>query len=533
LIREQLAAAVRQALVDEGVPDVEVHLERPARLEHGDWSTNVALASAKRAGRNPRELAAAIVARLESAGVPHLREVEIAGPGFINFRLAPSWLHEVLTDVVERGTEAFGASEPGSGHHICVEMISANPTGPLHAGHARGACYADALANILTRTGNRVQREYYINDRGTQLDVFARSLAAVRAGEPIPEDGYGGEYILEWGAEMPPGADPLEWGYQRALAEIRGGLERLGIHMDHWFSERSMAETGAIEQTLADLRERGVVYDAEGAVWLRSTDFGDDKDRVLVKSDGEYTYILPDIAYHRDKFGRGFDLLIDVFGADHHGYVTRLKAGVAALGHDPDELEVRITQIVRLEREGEEVKLSKRTGELIELTAMIDEVGADATRFTYLLQSIDSQQTVDLAVIAANTMDNPVFYVQMAHARACSIQRKAASEGIATRPLGEVDLSVLTGERELAVLRSLSEFDEVIAMAARERAPHKVTTWVRELAAAFHGFFHDRYVVGEGIPPEVTQARLWLVEAARVGLAVGLGVLGVGAPEKL
>ena len=332
---------------------------------------------------------------------------------------------------------------------------------------------------------------------------------------------------------MPDGADPLEWGYEFALAEQRRVLGALNVEFDRWFSERDMVATGAIETTLEDLRDRGVVEDRDGAVWLRSTDYGDDKDRVLVKSDGEFTYLLPDIAYHRDKFSRGWQLLVNVWGADHHGYVPRMKAAVQSLGHDPDDLEVVITQLVRLEREGSEVKISKRSGDLVTLEELIDEVGADAVRLTYLLQSVDSPQTVDLDLIVAQSNENPVFYVQMANARLNSIDRVATERGFERLPLAGVDLSVLTHERELAVMRVLHELPAVVELAARERAPHKVTTWVRELAGAVHGFYHDCPILSPDTPEELRQARWWLAESARIGLRVGLDLLGVSAPEAM
>ncbi len=332
---------------------------------------------------------------------------------------------------------------------------------------------------------------------------------------------------------MPDDADPMEWGEARAIEDHRQVLDALDIHFDTWFSERSLVESGAMEATLDDLRARGVVVDADGAVWLRSTDFGDDKDRVLVRSDGEPTYLLPDIAYHRDKFARGFDLLIDVWGADHHGYVPRMKAAMQAVGHDPAELEVSIVQLMTLMRDGEVVKLSKRTGDIVELREVIDEVGGDAARLTFLLQSIDSPQTFDLDVVTSQAMENPVFYVQMAHARIRSIKRVAAERGVTRVDIAEADRSLLVHERELEVLRALSTLPDVLASACADRAPHRITTWVRELAGTVHGFYHDCYVLGDDIAPELTQARLWLVEAAEIGLAIGLDLLGVGAPESM
>ena len=342
-----------------------------------------------------------------------------------------------------------------------------------------------------------------------------------------------GQYVADWAQKMPVDADPLEWGYAHALGDQRRVLESLNVRFDHWFSERDMVATGAIDRTLEDLRSRGVVYDDDGAVWLRSTDYGDDKDRVLVKSDGEYTYLLPDIAYHRDKFARGWDLLVDVLGADHHGYVARMKAAAEALGHRADDLEMVITQLVRLERDGEEVKISKRSGDLVTLEELIDEIGADAVRLTYLLQSIDSPQTVDLELAIRQSNENPVFYVQMANARLNSIGRVAAERGIERLPLAEADVSLLVHDRELAVLRTLQELPATVELAARERAPHKVTTWVRDLAGDVHGFYHDCPILSPDTDDALRQARLWLAEAARIGLRVGLDLLGVDAPESM
>ena len=532
-MRDVLIPALRDALSGLGVePPAEIHLEQPARREHGDFSSNVALATAKAAGRNPRELAQQLADVLAASPPRHVTAVEIAGPGFVNFRLAPGWLHEQVPAVLAAGVD-HGRSTLGAGRKVLVEYVSANPTGPVHAGHARGATYGDALARLLAFSGHDVTEEFYVNDRGVQMQTFADSLAARKAGEEPPEGGYLGEYITEWAAEMPDGEDPLIWGEARALLDQQEVLADLGVVFDAWFSERAMVNSGAIDSTLADLRERGVAYDADGATWLRSTEFGDDKDRVLVKSDGEVTYLLPDIAYHRDKFARGFDLLINVWGADHHGYVPRMKAAIQSLGHDPSDLEVVITQLVRLERGGEEVKISKRSGDLITLRDLIGEVGPDAVRLTYLLQSVDSPQTVDLDLVVSQSNENPVFYVQMANARLNSIGRVAAERGMQRLPLEQADLSLLTHERELEVLRNLYVFPQVVELAARERAPHKVTTWVRELAGSVHGFYHDCPILHPDTPEPLRQARWWLAEAAAVGLRNGLGLLGVSAPERM
>ncbi len=540
MIRDTLADAVQTAATGIGLDPSTVTwtMERPARREHGDWSCNIAMASAKAAGRPPRDIAADLVERLEAADIAHVEAVEIAGPGFVNFRLAPSWLHDVLTEVVEAGADGYARLDLGQGVRVNVEFVSANPNGPLHAGHGRGAAFGDSVARVMSRAGFDVTREFYLNDRGVQMARYAESLLARRRGEPVPEGGYGGEYVADWAAEMPDdvvdaGVDAVRaWGYDRALADQKEVLDAFHVHFDVWSSEMALVDSGAMDEALTELRERGHVFDADGATWLRSTEFGDDKDRPLVKSDGEPTYLLPDIAYHRDKFRRGFDLLIDVWGADHHSYVTRMRAGIQALGHDPAEFEVPLVQIVRLERHGEEVRLSKRAGDIIELRDLIDEVGADVARLTYLLQSVDSQQTIDLDLITSQSTENPVFYVQYAHARIHSIMGKAEAAGVVRLPLADVDLSLLTHEREIELLRALSELPETLARAARERAPHTITNWVRELADRFHGFYHDCYVIGD-VPAELTQARLWLVEAARIGFAIGLDLLGVSAPERM
>ena len=538
MIQDQLVAALATACEAEGIeaPTV-IGLEQPANRDHGDWSSNLAMATAKGAGMNPRELAGRLVERLEAQKIDHVMAIEIAGPGFINFRLTDTWLHDVLRNVVAAG-ENFGRGDAGAGTKVNVEFVSANPTGPLHAGHGRGAIYGDALSSVLEWNGYEVIRETYINDRGVQMETYAKSLQARAKGEEPPEDGYKGQYIVDWAQEMPDDLDTddlvavREWGYERAKQDQAEVLASLGIEFDIWFSERSLLDDGRIDTALATLREREMIFDEDGAVWLRSTDFDDDKDRVLVKSDGDYTYLTPDIAYHAVKFDRS-DALVNVWGADHHGYIARMKAAMSALGNNADDLDVRVTQMVRLMRGDDEVKLSKRSGDIVELRDVVEEVGSDATRFTYLLQSVDAQQTFDLEAAASQAMDNPVFYTQYAHARIRSIQNKVAEAGIERQSLDSVDLSLLERDRELDVLRALFTGPGVIELAGRERAPHRVVQWVRDLAAAFHGFYHDCYVMGDGVSPELTQARLWLAEAARIGLANGLSLLGVSAPESM
>ena len=555
-IRASLSNAIRAAFARLGLdaPEV-VSLERPARKENGDWSSNAALAQSKAVGRNPRELAAQLVEELNRETPKHVTAIEIAGPGFINFRLADSWLHDVIDTVLTEGVDGYARTAKGSRRTINIEYVSANPTGPLHAGHARWAAYGDALSRVLARNGHVVHREFYINDRGVQMQRFGESLALRKSGKPVPDGFYQGQYIADWAAEMPAGVDPIEWGYARALQYQKDTLKRMHVEFDTWSSERAIAASGIVESTLDLLRAKGSVYDSTGmepdtsddgphesahdtvatakvATWLRTTEFGDDKDRVLIKGDSTYTYFTPDIAYHLDKFNRG-DLLIDVWGADHHGYVRRMKAAIQCLGHAADELEILIGQNCVLMQDGVELTLSKRTGDLIELAEIIDEVGPDVAKLTFLLQSIDTRQTVDLGELVSASMDNPVHYVHYAHARVYGISRKAAERGIVRVPRDQADLALLTHARELEVARVLGDLPDVVALAGAERAPHKITTWVRELAAAFQGFYRDCPVLRDDVSEPVRQARFWLVESARIGLAIGLDLLGVSAPESM
>ncbi len=458
--------------------------------------------------------------------------MEAAGPGFVNFRLAPAWLHEVLRTVLAEGTDGYARTSAGAGRTVSVEFVSANPTGPLHAGHGRWAAYGDSLCRLLERCGYTVCREFYVNDRGRQIDLFAESLAARGRGAEPPEDGYHGDYVTDWAAEMPAGEDPRVWGLQRARSDQASTLAAMNVTFDRYSSEAELVARGAMDAMLAELRRIGVVNEQDGAVWLRSSDFGDDADRVLVKGDGEPTYFLPDIAYHHEKMSRA-DLVVDILGADHHGYVARMRAALAALGHRPDAYEVLVGQNVTLRRGGAVVRLAKRTGEMVLLSDLLDEVGPDVTRLVYLLQSIGTTQTIDVDVVKAQSAENPVYYLQYANARIHSLGREAAARDVTRLALGEVDLSVLLHERELAVLRSLAELPDVVQAATRARAPHQVTAWARGLAAAFHGFWHDCPILRDDVPEEVRQGRLWLVEGARVGLAVALGILGVSAPERL
>ena len=532
-VRESIKNLIREALSGLGLESpTEIHLERPANVEHGDWSTNVGLVLAKKAGSNPRDLATQLVSTLEGFSSELVSRLEVAGPGFINFYLNKTWLYDVLLEVVNAGSQDWARSEEGGNSKVIVEFVSANPTGPLHAGHGRGACYGDSVARILERSGYSVAREFYVNDRGTQMNLFAASLDACVSGKDIPEDGYHGAYIKEWATEMSVDTDPLSWGMQRALSSHKEVLSDLNIEFDSWFSETSMVESGSIEQTLSMLEKANASYEEDGAIWLKSTKYGDDKDRVLVKSDGEYTYLLPDVAYHLDKLVRA-ERLINVWGADHHGYITRMKAAIESLGYEPKRLEVEVTQMVNLQRSGEEVKLSKRTGDIVELSEVVKEVGSDAARFTYLLQSIDTAQTFDLDLVSKRVNENPIFYVQYAYARIRSMMKKADQIGFIPSPLPEVDLSQLQHSRELILLRSLHELPDVVERASRELAPHQITTWLREFASDLHGFYHDCRILGDDVEPSLAQARFLLMRGVLIGLEIGMDLLGVSAPEEM
>jgi arginyl-tRNA synthetase len=539
VIRDQLVVALRAALDDAGfpVPAGGIDLEPPKQREHGDWSCSVALKVAKPAGVSPRDAAARIVAALESASPRHVEAIEIAGPGFINFHLAPTWLHEVLRSVVEQG-ERYGHGETLAGSRINLEFVSANPTGPLHAGGGRWVAVGDALANLLAAQGAEVHREYYLNDAGTQLDNFAASLLARYEGREPPEDGYHGQYLVEMADRMRSELGDAvteeqarEWGRADVIRQLQDDLGRVGVHFDTWFSERTLHDRGDVARVLADLAARGVTYEQDGATWLRATDFGDQRDRVLIKSDGSTTYLCNDLAYHEDKFGRGWTHLVDIWGADHHGQVKSLQAGLEALGHPAGEPEVLLGQLVKVLRAGQLVRMSKRTGDVVALADILDEVDPDVARLTFLLQGIDTQQTFDLDVVTAQSMENPVYYVQYAHARIASIGRQAASRGIERLPILETNLAPLEHERELDLLRALALFPEVVMEAAELRAPHRITTWVRDFASRFHGFYRDCRVISDDAG--LTQARLWLAEACRLGLAVALAILGVNAPDEM
>jgi arginyl-tRNA synthetase len=543
VIRDQLLAALHLALDAAGFPAPAggIELTPPKDTGHGDFTTNVALQLAKSLGMSPRDVAAKIVVELERELPPHLERVEIAGPGFLNLHLAPTWLHEVLLAVVATGDGYGHGHDHGDtigGQRINLEFVSANPTGPLHAGGGRWVAVGDALANLLASQGAEVHREYYLNDAGNQLELFAASLMARYRGQEPPDGGYQGQYITEMAQRMRAelgdevtDEQAAEWGYRDAVQALQDDLARIGVHFDTWFSERTLHENGEVTRVLDDLRARGVVYEQDGAVWLRATDFGDRRDRVLVKSDGSTTYLCNDLAYHRSKIERGWEHLIDIWGADHHGQVKSLQSGMEALGYPQGEPEVLLGQLVKLVRDGQPVRISKRTGNVITLADILDDVDPDVARLTFLLQGIDTTQTFDLDVVTSQSMENPVYYVQYAHARIASIGRKAAERGITRLPVLDTSLAPLVHERELDLLRALEAYPGVLAEAAALRAPHRVTTWVRDFAKTFHGFYRDCRVISDDAA--LTQARLWLAEASRIGLANALAILGVHAPDEM
>lgn len=545
-IRALLEGIVGQ-LVTEGVlpRPVDVALERPKSREHGDYATNVALVAAKSAGKNPRDLAAEIVARLEgSSGVA---EASVAGPGFVNIRLSAASQGEIARTVVTAGA-AFGRSNALSGQSFNVEFISANPTGPLHLGHTRWAAVGDALARVLAAAGADVTSEFYINDRGVQMDKFGESVMAASHGEAVPEDGYHGAYILDLAAQINrehPEFHTLgkeeqliafrEAAYALQLQQQQDVLAIFRTHFDVWYSERKLYDTGAVDRALDRLREQGHLYESEGALWLRTTTFDDDKDRVLIKENGENTYFAADTAYYLDKRFRGFDTAIYLLGADHHGYVNRLRAVAGCAGDDPNiNIEVLIGQLVKITRGGEEVKLSKRAGTIVTLEELVEEVGVDAARYTLTRYPVDTPLTLDLVDIARKANDNPVFYVQYAHARIKSVLRNAQDIGLDWRE-GTFHPEILAEPLENELLGQIELFPRVVATAAELREPHRVARYLEELANAYHRFYDACRVLprSDEQVADIHLARLWVCAAAVQVLANGLELLGVSAPERM
>jgi arginyl-tRNA synthetase len=537
--------AVQAGELDVDVPR-EIHLERSKRRDHGDYASNVAMQLAKAAGMPPRELAEIVARHLRAAG--GVRAVEVAGPGFLNISLDSETAGRLALTIVAGGP-AYGRSESLRKQRINLEYVSANPTGPVHLGHTRWAAVGDSLRRVLEAAGADVVSEYYINDAGVQMQKFAQSLYAAARGLPAPEDGYGGDYIAEVTARILQAApqlaemaeadalpELLERGYRLMLADIAASLERFRVYFDVWFSERGLHNSGRVDEAIATLREQGHVFDSEGAVWLRTTDFGDDKDRVLVKADGEKTYFAADAAYYLDKRSRGFDTCVYLLGADHHGYIGRLRALAACAGDDPDRsVQVLIGQLVKLMRGGEELKMSKRAGTVVTLDELVDLVGVDAARYSLARASTDSQLVLDVEEITRAAPENPVYYVQYVAARTASLARNARELGLTWSAPESFRPHLLIDDREALLLGALGEFPRVVAAAAELREPHRIARYLEDLAGTYHRFYDGCRILprGDEEVADLHLARLWLNDATRTVISNGLAMLGVSAPERM
>lgn len=540
-----MSAAIEAGELTVAVPE-HVTIERPKNRDHGDYATNVALQLAKPAGKPPRAVAEALAGRLrEIAGVS---KVDIAGPGFLNITLEDATRGELARSIVEAGP-AYGRNDALKGLKINLEFVSANPTGPIHIGGVRWAAVGDSLARVLKATGAEVTTEYYLNDAGVQIGKFAASLQAAANGRPAPEDGYVGEYIVDIAkvlVENVPGVLDLPEdeqvqvfrteGLKLMVAEIKRSMDEFGTHFDTWFSEKSLHDSGAVEKSIERLREQGHVFDQEGAIWLRTTDFGDDKDRVLIKADGETTYFAADAAYYLSKRDRGSEVSVYMLGADHHGYVNRLKAIAACAGDDMDKnIEVMIGQFVKMVRDGQEVRMSKRAGNIITIDDVVEWIGVDAARYSLVRYPTDSTITLDINVLTSQTNENPVFYVQYAHARMCSVQRNAEQKGIAKASAEGFKPELLSTEWERALLGQLGEFPRVLAQAGQYREPHHVARYLEDVAGDYHRFYDNCQILPKGDEEvtDLTHARLWLADATRTVIANGLTLLGVSTPERM
>jgi arginyl-tRNA synthetase len=543
-LKEAISRAIQADALSGAVPD-SIKLERPKDRSHGDYATSIALQISKAMGKNPREVAQVIADQL--IGIETINKVEIAGPGFINLTLNRASQAQLVETIVA-AKDSFGQGKSLSGIKINLEFISANPTGPLHLGHTRWAAVGDALGRVLTAAGAQVTREFYINDRGNQMDLFGQSVEAVALGQPVPDNGYQGDYIKDLAVEVVKenaGIKELataerteafrEAAYKVQLKDQQRVLDVFNTHFDVWFSERSLHDQGAVEHGVQKLRKQGHVFENEGATWLRTTDFGDDKDRVITKANGELTYFASDTAYYINKRERGFDICIYMLGADHHGYINRLRATAACAGDDPDyNIDVLIGQLVKIMEGGQEVKLSKRAGTIITLEELVEKVGVDAARYTLIRYPVDTPMVMDIDVLKRNTNENPVYYVQYAHARIAAVLRNAAELG-ASLELKDFDPSQLTHDRENELLGVLAEFPRVIESAAELREPHRVARYLEELAGTYHGFYNDCRVLpmGEEKLTAMHTARLLLCTATKQVLKNGLDLLGVSAPERM
>ncbi|MEI1423347.1 arginine--tRNA ligase [Bacillus cabrialesii] len=547
VLKEEIKAAVLKAGLAEESQIPHVVLETPKDKTHGDYSTNMAMQLARIAKKAPRQIAEEIVASFDK-GKASIEKLDIAGPGFINFYMNNQYLTKLIPTVLEAG-DAYGETNIGNGERVQVEFVSANPTGDLHLGHARGAAVGDSLCNVLSKAGYDVSREYYINDAGNQinnlaLSVEVRYFEALGLEKPMPEDGYRGEDIIAIGKRLAEEygdrfvneeeserlAFFREYGLKYELEKLRKDLENFRVPFDVWYSETSLYQNGKIDTALEALREKGHVYEEDGATWFRSTTFGDDKDRVLIKKDGTYTYLLPDIAYHKDKLDRGFDKLVNVWGADHHGYIPRMKAAIEALGYEKGTLEVEIIQLVHLYKNGEKMKMSKRTGKAVTMRDLIEEVGLDAVRYFFAMRSADTHMDFDLDLAVSTSNENPVYYAQYAHARICSMLRQGEEQGL--KPAADFDFSHIQSEKEYDLLKTIGGFPEAVAEAAEKRIPHRVTNYIYDLASALHSFYNAEKVI-DPENKEKSRARLALMKATQITLNNALQLIGVSAPEKM
>ncbi|MFS1516987.1 arginine--tRNA ligase [Bacillus sp. SCS-151] len=550
-IKDRLKDEISEAVVKAGLATreqlPEVILEIPKEKVHGDYSTNMAMQLARIAKKAPRMIAEELVNNFDKSKAS-IEKIDIAGPGFINFHMNNSYLTELIPTILKAG-DSYGETNVGRKETIQVEFVSANPTGDLHLGHARGAAVGDTLSNVLAKAGYDVSREYYINDAGNQINnlaysVEARYMQALGMQQDMPEDGYHGEDIIGIGKELAEQhGDKFvhmdenerftyfrEYGLQFELSKLQKDLEAFRVSFDKWFSETSLYENGKIDTALNALRENGHVYEEDGATWFRSTTFGDDKDRVLIKNDGSYTYLTPDIAYHQDKLDRGFEKLINIWGADHHGYIPRMKAAIQALGYEKDTLEVEIIQMVNLFKNGEKVKMSKRTGKAVTMRELIDEVGLDAVRYFFAMRSPDSHLDFDLDLAVSKSNENPVYYAQYAHARICSMLRQGEEQGLLIDE--EIALQHITSEKEIDLLKKLGEYPIAVSEAAQKRIPHRITNYIYDLSTALHSFYNAEKVINIE-NKEQSKARLALMKAVQITLRSALSIVGVSAPEQM
>lgn len=550
-MQANLKAEIKQAvLTAELATEAElptIVLEKPKDKAHGDYATNIAMQLAKIAKKAPRQIAEQLIAALDQSKAS-ITKVEIAGPGFINFFIDNNYLTRLIPVILAAGDD-YGKSNVGLAEKIQVEFVSANPTGDLHLGHARGASVGDSLCNLLTAAGYDVEREYYINDAGNQINNLAKSIEArymqaLDQDFTMPEDGYHGKDIIALGKELVASyqdswaAKPAEerlaffraYGLKYELKKLAADLAEFRVNFEHWFSETSLYDENKIKPALALLDEKGFIFQEDGATWFRTTEFGDDKNRVLIKNDGTYTYLLPDVAYHKNKLDRGFDKLINIWGADHHGYIPRMQAAIQALGHDASKLEVEIIQMVNLFENGEKVKMSKRTGKAVTLRELMEEVGIDAMRYFFVMRSSDSHLDFDMDLARSTSNDNPVYYVQYAYARISTMLKQAEEKGF--EPNGDIGVNILTSDKAEDLLKHLGDFPQVIADAAQNRTPHRMTQYIFDLAALLHSYYNAEKVLDPN-DPAGTNARLAMMQAVRITIANGLRLIGVSAPESM